>query len=214
MCGSSVTTESNPFCCARDNSVFPSFGACSVSPSCRVVAFYSVSGRVITPDGFGIAGVDVRGGPDNDITDEFGNFNLSQLPDLSSGTVVARKNSTINSTSYSIAGADVTGLEITLNILGGPPEDIEICDNGVDDDMDQFGWNSMSERGDLSADRCDSDCAGEFGMTLSRTVTFNYFRPGGEYLEGASFYDKWSDGFCETSKSSRIKAISIYGTGI
>ncbi|MBW2965458.1 carboxypeptidase-like regulatory domain-containing protein, partial [Candidatus Woesearchaeota archaeon] len=185
-CGSTSASSANPFCCGRDNSVFPNFGACTASPSCRVGNFYSIHGRVLTPEGFPIAGAEVRAGGKQVLSDDDGNFTIDLLPDLSSGTVVAIKNSTINSTGYTIGGANVFGLEIILNIVEGPPAGMEICTNGADDDGDQFGWNSSLEGLGDAADRCDPDCGATFGITLSRAVTKTYYDPRGEYyVDGA-----------------------------
>jgi hypothetical protein len=132
------------------------------------------------------------------LTDENGNFTVELLPDLSSGTVVAIKNSTINSTSYSISGGDVFNLIITLNILAAPPAGVEVCTNGWDDDGDQFYWNSTREGLGDAADRCDSDCATTFGISLSRTVTKTYYIPSdkGEYYTDAfGTHDFCSDRF-------------------
>jgi|GEM_PF-7065889 len=198
MCGSAVTSSTSTFCCARDNSVFPNFGSCSSSPSCRAGNFYNIHGRVISPEGFPIAGAEIRAGGKQVLTDDAGNFTVELLPDLSSGTAVAIKNSTINSTSYSISGADVFGLDIVLNIVAGPPVGFEICTNGWDDDGDQFGWNSTREGlGDV-ADRCDPDCASTFGINLRRSVTKTYYVPpdkGEYYIDVSGTRDFCSDRF-------------------
>ncbi|MBW2972332.1 carboxypeptidase-like regulatory domain-containing protein, partial [Candidatus Woesearchaeota archaeon] len=199
MCGSTSTSTGNPFCCSRDNSVFPSFGACTASPSCRAADFFNIHGIVISPEGFPIEGAEVRAGGKQTLTDEYGNFTIELLPDLSSGTVQAIKNSAINSTPYTISGADVFGLRIILNVVAGPPVGIEICeDSNKDDDGDQFGWDSGAEGLGDAADRCDPDCAGTFGFSLSRTVTKTYYvlPENGEYYEDAyGIHDFCSDRF-------------------
>ncbi len=203
MCGSASATEANPFCCARDDSVFPSFGACSASPSCGAADFFSIHGQIMSPEGFPIEGAEVRAGGKQVLSDGSGNYTVELLPDLSSGTVVAIKNSTINSTSYSISGADVHGLDIVLDIIAAPPAGLEVCTNGWDDNGNQFNWNSTREGMGDAADRCDVNCNEHFMTTegrphMHKTVTKTYYNPRGEYyIDEATGKPKdlCSDGF-------------------
>ncbi len=185
MCGSAVTAANSLFCCARDNSVFPSFGACSSSPNCRAGNFFNIQGRVLSPAGMGIEGAEVRAGGKQVITDSNGNFTVELLPDQSSGTAQATKNGTINSTQYTIRGADVMGLVITLDILAAPPQGVEICDNNKDDDGDQFNWDSGLQGKGNAADKCDPDCSMLFfgKPSLKKAVTSGYYNDAGEYYK-------------------------------
>jgi hypothetical protein len=190
-CGATVTTSGATYCCSRDSSVFSSAGICAASPSCKIVNFYSISGKVKTPLGVPVVGAQVRAGGKQVLTDSDGNYTISSLPDLSSGTVVAIKNSTINSTTYTISGKNEYDLVIILDIPLGPPIGIEICTvtDVKDDDGDQFYWKH-----DM-ADKCDSDCP----PYISKTVTEKYFRSqanGGEFGgTNPATKDKCSDKF-------------------
>jgi len=200
QCGSATSGAESSFCCSRDNSAFPNFGACSASPSCKVSDFYSIYGQILNPDGIGIAGAEVRAGGKEVISEGNGNYTIPLLPDQSSGTVVAIKNSTINSTSYFISGADVLGLDIILAISALPPEGVEICDNGWDDNGNQFFWNSTLEGFGDAADRCDVDCNLDFlpRPALKKTVTKLYYipkNPGEYYVDASGVHDSCSDGF-------------------
>ncbi|MFC1741242.1 carboxypeptidase-like regulatory domain-containing protein [Nanoarchaeota archaeon] len=189
LCGSALTSSTSKYCCSKDQSVFPTFGACTSSPSCRATTFFSIHGTVKSPDGWGIEGVDVSAGPKNAITDSEGRFTISLLPDQSSGTVTVMKNNIINSASYTIDGEDITEFVIILDIPVTPPEGAEICGNNRDDDGDQFFWES-----DL-ADKCDPDCNHIYTTRqgLLKTVTLTYYRPV-EFDAGQDL-DKCSDNF-------------------
>ncbi|MFH1064241.1 MAG: carboxypeptidase-like regulatory domain-containing protein [Candidatus Woesearchaeota archaeon] len=200
QCGSASSTSTSTFCCARDNSAFPNFGACSASPRCKVTDFYNVQGRVETPDGTGVAGADVRAGGKETISSPDGNFTVPFLPDQSSGTVVVIKNGTINSSAYTINGANVLNLIIILDILALPPEGTEICTNGWDDNGNQFFWNSTLEGLADAADKCDVDCNKNYlpRPALTKTVTKTYYIPEakGEYdATPSGVHDACSDGF-------------------
>ncbi|MBW2963903.1 hypothetical protein KY363_00445 [Candidatus Woesearchaeota archaeon] len=200
MCGSAVTTSASQWCCSRDNAVFPTFGSCTSSPSCKVGVFYDISGQVKSPQGFGIAGADVRAGGKQVVSDSKGYYNITDLPDLSTGTVVAIKNNTINSTTYTISGNDLTGIDVVLNIVAAAAAGVEICDNGQDDDGDQFFWNSSKDGLGTIVDQCDSDCSATYGISISRSVTKTYYVPqasGGEYYNDTTgkTHDLCSDHF-------------------
>jgi hypothetical protein len=185
-CGGTMTSASSQFCCSKDNSVFPTLGSCVSSPGCKTTNFYRIHGRILTPSGASIEGAEVRAGSKQVISDKNGNYTIDLLPDLSSGTVVATKNNTINSTTYTIKGADVFNVNVVLSIVGkaGVGED---CDNGIDDDGDQFGWDSSKEAGTKVADQCDSECASAFSLpnALKRSVSKTYYNPNGEYYTDA-----------------------------
>jgi hypothetical protein len=196
-CGSAVTDEGRAYCCARDNSVFPTQEACTVSPSCRAGEFYNVAGRVITPEGEPVSGAEVRAGGKSTITAEDGSYTIELLPDRSAGTVVAIKGTAINSTPYVIDGENVAGRDVVLAVEEEAEEEGEICDNGIDDDGDQFGWNSQAEGLGMTADRCDSNCFSEYGIRIERTVTKTYYRPTGERFTDSSgrLVDMCSDNY-------------------
>jgi len=195
MCGSTLTKAGSLYCCGRDSSVFSSLGLCSVSPSCKVGNFYNIHGKVITPEGIGIAGADVRAGGKQVLTDDKGNYTIELLPDKSSGTVVAIKNSTINSTQYSISGAEVFGLDIVLKV-SALPGTFEDCTNMYDDNGNQGRWNSTPTD---AADRCDVECNGKMDRpNLKKTVTKTYYNSLGEYYKDGvtgKVHDLCSDGY-------------------
>ncbi|NQU78346.1 carboxypeptidase regulatory-like domain-containing protein [Candidatus Woesearchaeota archaeon] len=197
MCGATVTSEGNPFCCSRDNFVSSSFGECTSSPGCGVTDFYSISGTVSSSGGEPVVGAQIHAAGKNAITGADGSYTIEFIPDFSSGTVEAEKGSSSNITPFSVDGANVSGLDILLDVVSIIPEGVEICTNGIDDDGDQFGWDSTSEgAGDIS-DRCDPDCAEHFGLNIRRAVTPTYYNPSGEYYlqDDGTWRDLCSDRF-------------------
>ncbi|MFC1723203.1 hypothetical protein ACFL0V_03615 [Nanoarchaeota archaeon] len=184
-CGSSVTSDTNPYCCGTDSAIFPNRGACTSSPSCIAGNYFDISGKIVNPAGQVIPGVTVRAGGKQVLTDENGLFTILQLPDLSSGSIIAIKNSSINSTTYTISGADLTDIILVLVITAIPIEGQEICDNGYDDDGDQFNWNSslLEAPGfENAADWCDSDCNSKTpSIRVSKSVSRTYFRYENEW---------------------------------
>lgn len=172
-CGSSLTDAQNPFCCEMDGAVFPSFGACSQSPSCQMTGFFNVSGKVRGPNGVGLAGAQVKAGGKQVISGADGSFVITGLPSPSSGTVIATLNNSINSTAYSISGASVVGLELTLKVGAVAPVGAEDCAAPGDQDGDQPGWGVPAEY----ADFCDSDCpSSDANLKVGKTVTYSFFQ--------------------------------------
>lgn len=208
MCGSAVAGADAPYCCARDHSVFSSFGTCSQSLSCRVQDFYNVYGRVVTPDGVPIAGAEIRG-PKDTITDDEGNFTLELIADDSRFTLRAIKNNTINITeTLHISGADLHDVMIVLDIPEGPLGPVEDCTNARDDDGDQFFWE-LDEEVDCQADPeacipdlCDTDCNQQFLASslarpfLDKTVTEAYY-DGVTELRCSDGFDNDCNGFTD-----------------
>ncbi|HII71467.1 TPA: carboxypeptidase regulatory-like domain-containing protein [Candidatus Woesearchaeota archaeon] len=186
QCGSATTGANSRFCCGLDSAVFSSQSTCMNSFSCQAKGFFDVSGTVVTPQGAGIPGVSVRAGGKQAITDASGAFTIFQLPDQSAGSIVAIKNNSINTTTYFIDGADVTGKKIVLVVGLVPVVGGEICDNGKDDDGDQFNWNSqLLEDAEHSnaADWCDSDChvKGSSTLKVAKSVSRTYYRYSNEW---------------------------------
>ncbi|RME78683.1 hypothetical protein D6774_00395 [Candidatus Woesearchaeota archaeon] len=187
-CGFTILNASEaPYCCAEDNAVFASQGACALS-SCAATAFSTLTGFVYEQGAqdelIPLAGVTVSAGGKKAQTTSTGRYIIDLLPQGAQLTIIATLGSRINSTTITLTQAEQTAPDIILPPALGATQEAE-CNDGQDND------------GDGAIDQCDSDCG-----TVSASVRESEKQESEEGAYCTDFIDNDCDGLVDEQEPS------------